>query len=341
MSLELFAGSYNIDAQTPPDVESLAKYWLQAHLFPAEAQTTGTPSQVRPIDIYIVGLQEVKHFEDGEDPLIFQLINQELWSNALLAAANWRADGASDENPFVLLERVDYSSVTLVVLARKSLTEPGSKLCISSRSSLTHKLHDAGMTGKKGVAGVEMIVSNQETQSKTTLAVMTSHFQAYSEKLDERLWDADQVCTALQWPSGLRTTDFNTTILVGDLNYRIVLPNDEVKSRIASDDLVPLLKADELFLNSNGCVSSIEGTLSNSEKPVFSGWRESPIGFKPTYKYVNGTDRWDDSGKQRTPAWCDRVLTHGRSTTTFYSSAVELKISDHRPILALITVPLN
>lgn len=341
MSLEVFAGSYNIDAQGPPEVASLAQHWLQAHLYPAEAKTTGKPTQVRPIDVYIIGLQEVKHFEEGEDHLNFELGNQDLWEKALVAAANWHPDGTLEENPFTLLQRVVYSSVMFICFVRKSLLDTGASLHISNLKVMTHKLHDAGMTGKKGVCGVEIDVLDLEKDKKTILAFMTSHFQAYSEKLDERLWDADQVCTALQWPTGLSTTEHDTAILVGDLNYRIVLPIEEVKEGIAKDDLIPLLKADELFMNTKGCVFASDGTASSADKAVFPGWKESPISFKPTYKFVNGTDRWDDSGKQRTPAWCDRVLTHGPTTTHFYTSAAELKISDHRPVLALISVPLN
>ena len=341
MSLEIFAGTYNIDAQGPPEVASLAQLWLQAHLYPVEAKATGKPSQTRPIDVYILGLQEVKHFEDGEDHLTFELGNQDLWAKELLAAANWHPDGTVEADPFVLLQRVVYSSVMFISFARTSLLGTGVSLHISNLKVMTHKLHDAGMTGKKGVCGIEIDVLDLTQDKKTTLAFMTSHFQAYSEKLDERLWDADQVCTALQWPSGLSTMQHDIAILVGDLNYRIVLPIEQVKEGIAKDELIPLLEADELFLNTNGCVFASDGTASHAEKAVFPGWKESPISFKPTYKFVNGTDRWDDSGKQRTPAWCDRVLTHGPTKTSFYSSAAELKISDHRPVLALITVQLN
>lgn len=341
MNLEVFACTYNIDAQKPPAVSELAQHWLQAHRFPVEAKTTGTPLQTRSIDIYTIGLQEVKHFEDGDDHLVFEMENQDLWEAALLAATNWSANGAVESDPFVLLHRVVYSSVMYVAYARKSLLDKTSGLLIDNVNVMTHKLHDAGMTGKKGVCGIEFEVINANNRAKTTVALMTGHFQAYNEKLDERLWDSIQVCTALQWPSKLATPEHDTAILMGDLNFRIVLPIEEVKEKIAQNDLVPLLHADELFMNTRGCVVASDGTVSLAEEPVFPGWKEAPVTFKPTYKFVNGTDRWDDSGKQRTPAWCDRVLTHGRAETTFYSSAGALMISDHRPVLALITVPIN
>lgn len=341
MSLNLFFGNYNIDAQVPAEPSLLAKHWLQAHLFPSEAKVTGTPPSSYHIDIYVLGLQEVKHFKDDEDPLVFETTNQDIWAQALLAAANWRADGTEEQNPFSLLSKVIYSSIMLVVLARKSLLEPGASRSIEKVQVMTHKLHDAGMTGKKGVAGVEFeVVQHDSTRPKVTVALMTAHFQAYSEKLDERLWDADQVVSALPWASGISTNDHSAAIIVGDLNYRIVLPIDEVKERIANNDLVPLLKGDELYNNTKGVLHVEDGHEVAVEKPVFVGWKESPILFKPTYKFVNGTDRWDDSGKQRTPAWCDRVLTHGSATTHYYTSASASLISDHKPILALVSIPL-
>lgn len=35
---------------------------------------------------------------------------------------------------------------------------------------------------------------------------------------------------------------------------------------------------------------------------------EAPISFPPTYKFNRGSSTYDSSAKQRTPAWCDRVL---------------------------------
>lgn len=342
MSLELFVGNYNIDASSPPEVPELARKWLQAHVYPTEAGVTGVPPTPRHIDVYVLGFQEVKHFEAGEDVLVFPMTNQDAWEQATLSAMNWHPNGTTDSDPFVLLHRVVYSSAMIVVAARSSLLHAdGAHKKLVNSGILTHKLHDGVMTGKKGVCGVEFDVLVDGHKS-ASLALMTSHFQAYSEKLDERLWDAQQVVDALQWPSKLTTTQHDTAVLVGDLNYRIVLPIDEVKQRIATNDLIPLLKADELTTNTVGLVHIDDAhyTAPTVDSPVFVGWKEAPIHFKPTYKFVNGTDTWDDSGKQRTPAWCDRVVTHGPAKVHYYTSATALKFSDHRPILALVSVPL-
>lgn len=43
---------------------------------------------------------------------------------------------------------------------------------------------------------------------------------------------------------------------------------------------------------------------------VFESYQEGKIDFKPTYRYIAGTDVYDNrpEGKVRCPAWCDRVL---------------------------------
>lgn len=65
------------------------------------------------------------------------------------------------------------------------------------------------------------------------------------------------------------------------------------------------------------------------------GLEEAPIRFQPTYKYDDGTDEFDSSKKQRTPAWTDRILykpTPGFGVSQ-YTSIQEIRTSDHRPVL--------
>ena len=35
---------------------------------------------------------------------------------------------------------------------------------------------------------------------------------------------------------------------------------------------------------------------------------EMALDFQPSYKFEPGTDRYDDGGKGRAPAWTDRIL---------------------------------
>lgn len=149
----------------------------------------------------------------------------------------------------------------------------------------------------------------------------------------------------------------------GDLNYRIDLHINEVKKMVRKSQLSPLLRFDQL-------------QAERSIGAVFKdpGWSEGAIGFVPTYKYDVGTNDFDTSEKQRTPAWCDRVLwivplrVHGplvehaarkgledeedeeedqlpssvpRTNDVvqhLYTSEMGVGLSDHKPVLAVFTV---
>ena len=63
----------------------------------------------------------------------------------------------------------------------------------------------------------------------------------------------------------------------------------------------------------------------------------------PTYKYQQGTNKYDKTGKCRVPAWTDRVLfseTMPTMTLMKYNRA-ECTISDHKPVFAHFKVKIN
>ena len=72
---------------------------------------------------------------------------------------------------------------------------------------------------------------------------------------------------------------------------------------------------------------------------MFNEFDEGPLEFAPTYKYDLFSDDWDTSEKARCPAWCDRVLFRGRGCKLLHYGRNEtLKMSDHRPVVALIQI---
>ena len=124
---------------------------------------------------------------------------------------------------------------------------------------------------------------------------------------------------------GSMILDHEICILNGDLNYRIdTMGRDTVVNAVKTGNLNKLLERDQLL-------------LSRRKNPGFRlrAFRESPIGFAPTYKYDVGTDQYDTSEKKRSPAWCDRVLYRGlgRIKAIDYRRH-ELRVSDHRPVTA-------
>eukprot|EP00299_Pterocystis_sp_00344_P005082 c16408_g1_i1.p1 GENE.c16408_g1_i1~~c16408_g1_i1.p1 ORF type:complete len:541 (-),score=152.07 c16408_g1_i1:136-1620(-) len=114
----------------------------------------------------------------------------------------------------------------------------------------------------------------------------------------------------------------------GDLNYRISLPAEEVRTKIRDQDLETLLRYDQL-------------TVERDHGNVFVGYEEAPITFAPTYKYDVGTDVYDSSEKKRTPAWCDRVLWRGDGVMCLHYGRAELTASDHRPVTCYLSVAVK
>jgi hypothetical protein len=74
---------------------------------------------------------------------------------------------------------------------------------------------------------------------------------------------------------------------------------------------------------------------------VFEGFTEGPLLFCPTYKYDLFSDDFDTSEKCRCPAWTDRILFRGPTCSLLHYGRNEtLKMSDHRPVVALIKIDI-
>ncbi len=65
--------------------------------------------------------------------------------------------------------------------------------------------------------------------------------------------------------------------------------------------------------------------------------------FEPTYKYGFNSNEYDQTGKVRVPAWCDRILydAGGSNLSQVYYGRAELKMSDHRPVFGLFEAKIR
>ncbi|CAN1802105.1 Type IV inositol polyphosphate 5-phosphatase 3 [Linum perenne] len=120
-------------------------------------------------------------------------------------------------------------------------------------------------------------------------------------------------------------------IWLGDLNYRINLSYERTRELIAKKEWSNLAQYDQL-------------TREFRKGRAFDGWLEGTLGFPPTYKYENNSDRYygeDPKAGRRTPAWCDRILSHGKGFKLLNYRRTELKLSDHRPVTATFMVEVE
>lgn len=205
---------------------------------------------------------------------------------------------------------------------------------ISSLSSGQIKLGMHGLHGNKGALLVRFLVDD------SSLCFLNCHLAAGQRHTTERNRDIALIMEATALPTerdpyrlatsyagiggdGSMVLDHDVCILNGDLNYRIdSIPRGSVIGAIAARNYAKLLDRDQLL-------------VTRSKNPSFRlrAFTELPITFAPTYKFDVGTDTYDSSDKQRSPAWCDRVLFRGRGVAGVrYQSWARPKTSDHRPV---------
>ena len=136
--------------------------------------------------------------------------------------------------------------------------------------------------------------------------------------------------------------DHDLVVWAGDLNYSLhdtVSPfdaRDELKIITSEPIETQLVAADQLLSERNA-------------RRAFSGFQEAPLRFRPTYRVLVGEDSYDP---KRCPAWTDRVLwrekvaRHQPSnqpsiTCAAYSCCWEARLSDHKPVYALLDIDLG
>ena len=202
-----------------------------------------------------------------------------------------------------------------------------------------------GVLGNKGACGAWMRIYN------TPVVFLCSHLSAGSKPGDEvrRNEDFDSIVSQMVFspPEGhdapeKRIEDAASVIWIGDMNYRLSLPDEFVRKALAASHHSHLLAADQL-------------NIERAAGRAFGGWHEGEVTFPPTYKYRPGTNVYSgaDDGdaddvdgaqkkeeeKKRTPAWCDRVLWKGDFDISLLEyGRVEYTHSDHKPVYATFSL---
>ena len=77
------------------------------------------------------------------------------------------------------------------------------------------------------------------------------------------------------------------------------------------------------------------------EDPILTGFAESRIDFAPTFKFDKNSENYDSALIKQSPAYTDRILLKGGTAgslkeMTYYNSR-DIRISDHRPVLAFFS----
>ncbi|XP_041114662.1 synaptojanin-1-like isoform X9 [Polyodon spathula] len=292
-------------------------------------------AQKEPIDIFAIGFEEMVELNAG-NIVNASTTNQKLWAAELQKTI-------SRDNKYVLLASEQLVGVCLFVFIR-----PQHAPYIRDVAVDTVKTGMGGATGNKGAVAIRMLFHS------TSICFLCSHFAAGQSQVKERNEDYNEISRKLSFPMGRLLYSHDYIFWCGDFNYRIDLPNEEVKELIRQQNWDTLTTGDQLVNQKNA-------------GQIFKGFLEGKIDFPPTYKYDLFSDDYDTSEKCRTPAWTDRILWKRRKWpfdksaedlnllnasfdeeeklsytwtpgSLLYYGRAELKTSDHRPVVAVIDV---
>ncbi|XP_012882976.1 PREDICTED: synaptojanin-1 isoform X1 [Dipodomys ordii] len=291
----------------------------------------------KPTDIFAIGFEEMVELNAG-NIVNASTTNQKLWAVELQKTI-------SRDNKYVLLASEQLVGVCLFVFIR-----PQHAPFIRDVAVDTVKTGMGGATGNKGAVAIRMLFHT------TSLCFVCSHFAAGQSQVKERNEDFVEIARKLSFPMGRMLFSHDYVFWCGDFNYRIDLPNEEVKELIRQQNWDSLIAGDQLINQKNA-------------GQIFRGFLEGKVTFAPTYKYDLFSDDYDTSEKCRTPAWTDRVLWRRRKWpfdrsaedldllnasfqdeskilytwtpgTLLHYGRAELKTSDHRPVIALIDIDI-
>ncbi|XP_029875271.1 synaptojanin-1 isoform X13 [Aquila chrysaetos chrysaetos] len=291
----------------------------------------------KPVDIFAIGFEEMVELNAG-NIVNASTTNQKLWAAELQKTI-------SRDYKYVLLASEQLVGVCLFVFIR-----PQHAPFIRDVAVDTVKTGMGGATGNKGAVAIRMLFHT------SSLCFVCSHFAAGQSQVKERNEDFVEIARKLSFPMGRMLFSHDYIFWCGDFNYRIDIPNEEVKDLIRQQNWDPLIAGDQLINQKNS-------------GQIFRGFLEGKINFAPTYKYDLFSDDYDTSEKCRTPAWTDRILWRRRKWpfdrsaedldllnasfhddsnvpytwnpgTLLHYGRAELKTSDHRPVVALIDIDI-
>ncbi|KAJ6359242.1 hypothetical protein OIU76_000878 [Salix suchowensis] len=210
-----------------------------------------------------------------------------------------------------------------------------SKICTKWNSLIREALNSSA---SKPVHEDKGSVSVRFFLLETSLCFVCSHLASGGKEGDEknRNADASEILSCTRFSRGplrnlpRKILDHDQVIWLGDLNYRIYLPDTKTRSLVQKKEWNVLLEKDQL-------------KAELTEGHVFQGWHEGIIEFAPTYKYHQnsqvyyGCDQKRKGEKKRAPAWCDRIIWFGKGLKQKQYSRSESRLSDHRPVRAIFT----
>ncbi|ESW30771.1 hypothetical protein PHAVU_002G181200 [Phaseolus vulgaris] len=296
-------------------------------------------------DIYILGFQEVVPLKAsnvlGSENNEISMKWNSLIREALNKKAHKRVKDQSDGNKNEELQNTKYCEAPHGVQCIISKQMVGIFISVWSRRDLCPFIRHPSVScvgcGVMGCLGNKGSVSVRFQLHETSFCFVCSHLASGGREGDEKHRNSNvtEIFSRTSFPRGPlldlpRTIlDHDHVILLGDLNYRISLPEETTRLLVEKGDWDSLLENDQL---------KMELMTGN----MLREWHEGAIKFAPTYKYCPNSDIYygcfyqgKKTEKRRAPAWCDRIVWHGEGLKQLQYTRIESKLSDHRPVKAM------
>ncbi|KAL7077004.1 hypothetical protein ACQ4LE_003996 [Meloidogyne hapla] len=181
-----------------------------------------------------------------------------------------------------------------------------------------------GTIGYKGTISSRVLF-----RSGISIVFIASHFFAQEKYLRDRINQYKQslYCTfpEIDCPK-------KHIIWLGDFNFRVEDFPDSQQL------LYALNKLDDVDMLTKIATSHDQLLKAKRFKKVFEDFEEGIIRFKPTYRIMVGSGKFD---QQRIPSWCDRILYKSNKNSNIspllikqYCSCRRITLSDHFPVSA-------
>ncbi|KAF5734056.1 hypothetical protein HS088_TW16G00498 [Tripterygium wilfordii] len=297
----IFVGSWNVGGVVPPEDLEMED-WLD----------TGNPA-----DIYVLGFQEIVPLNAGN---VLASENRKIsmrWNNIIRHALNKAILTQAQDDKKGEYQKMHQTKDQISAEYRKSkdnfqciISKQMVGVFISAwvRSDIHQHIQHPNVScvgcGIMGCLGNKGSVSVRFCLHDTSFCFVCSHLASGGKEGDERHRNADaaEILSRTRFPRGpsrnlpQKILDHDRVIWLGDLNYRINLPEATTRSLVHKKEWNTLLKNDQLkaeFMKGH----------------VFQGWHEGVIEFAPTYKYYPnsgiyyGCHQKKRGEKRRAPAW--------------------------------------
>ncbi|KAH9925009.1 DNase I-like protein [Epithele typhae] len=355
-----------LSLSTPSDTMTFINIDLDAESSETAETLVRTPTKKVPEDpadpdMLVLGFQEL---DLSTEALLYSTstAREDAWCTAVFAGLGEKA---------ILYEKLTSRRLVgmlLVVIVKRRLSPNFSDVRTASVGAGI-----MGIMGNKGAVGARLLftpypsaTAEPGSESKpVAVTFVNAHLAAFDEMFDKRNADFHDLSRRLYFDSATAAatmdegpatgswytpepgplTIFETDALfwLVNLNYRLNLPDADVRSLLADEQLRDenmsmLRRFDQL-------------ALAKRTSKAFDEFDESPISHLPSYRFSPGILS-DSLGydTKRKPAWTDRVLYMSspavRMKQTSYESHPTITFSDHRPVSAefelevpLVSVP--